>query len=124
MRELGTTTRHSDKIKTECASSEGSDDGDGLFRDGDRGDGGDATVADGCSGAGLGTGNDAKLTEWRDRLSRHSNRLRTEVFADFDVACVMTGFNDIKGATLPFLLRGDEVAFPREARERGGGGTP
>jgi len=61
-----------------------------------------------------------EFEEWRKRLSFPSKRLESEVFCEFDVACIMTGLNDLKGAILPWLLQGDEVEFRRQARSRGG----
>lgn len=63
---------------------------------------------------------EVELDEWRNRLSQHSKRLKSEIFREFDVACIMTGLNDLKGSVLPCLLQGDEIEFRREARERGG----
>lgn len=65
-------------------------------------------------------GDKAELDEWRNRLSLHSRKKKSDLFGEFDVACVMTGLNDLKGAIMPWLLQGDEIEFRRAARERGG----
>lgn len=66
-----------------------------------------------------GEGEKSELDEWRKLLSMYSSKKTSEI-GDFDVACVLTGLNDLKGAVMPWLLQGDEIEFRRAARERGG----
>ena len=60
---------------------------------------------------------DRELAEWCRMLQVHSKRLHTDVMGEYDVAVVMTGLNDLKGA---ILLTGDEIEFRRQAHARGG----
>uniref|UniRef100_A0A7S4NID9 SGNH hydrolase-type esterase domain-containing protein n=1 Tax=Odontella aurita TaxID=265563 RepID=A0A7S4NID9_9STRA len=65
----------------------------------------------------------AELDEWRNRLSLHGELLKSDKFGEYDIACVMTGVNDLKGAVMPWLLQGDEVKLRQQARQRGGNYT-
>ena len=58
---------------------------------------------------------------WHDRLKQERIRFDPSVVGPFDIAVVFTGSNDAKSAFFPFLMRGEDVKFRREAQLRGGG---
>jgi lysophospholipase L1-like esterase len=58
---------------------------------------------------------------WHDRLKQERIRFDPSVVGPFDIAVVLTGSNDVKSAFFPFLMRGEDVKFRREAQLRGGG---
>ena len=57
--------------------------------------------------------------EWRDRLHRHRKRFDPDVLGPYDVVVVFSGSNDLKSALFPFLLKGEDVHFRKQAKERG-----
>lgn len=59
---------------------------------------------------------------WHDRLQQENIEDDPKVLeAPFDVAVVLTGLNDVKGAALPFLLDKEDSKLRSEANKRGGG---
>ena len=64
------------------------------------------------------------LTQWKKRLAQHRKRLdHPEVLGPYDIVVVLTGSNDLKGACFPFLLKGEDAEFRRQAKLRGGSYT-
>jgi hypothetical protein len=63
----------------------------------------------------------AELKLWSDRLKSHRIRFDPHKLGPFDIAVVLTGSNDLKSAFFPFLLRGEDAEFRRQAQLRGGG---
>lgn len=57
--------------------------------------------------------------EWRDRLHRHRRRFDPDVLGPYDIVVVFSGSNDLKSAFFPFLLKGQDVQFRKQAKERG-----
>ena len=57
---------------------------------------------------------------WRERLAQHRKRFDPKAMGPYDVVVVVTGSNDVKSEYFPFLLRGEDAEFWREAKERGG----
>jgi len=47
---------------------------------------------------------------WRQRLQRRKSLHNSEIVGQFDVAIVLTGLNDLKEATLPFMFRGKNTS--------------
>ena len=58
---------------------------------------------------------------WRERLAQHRKRFDPSALGPYDVVVVVTGSNDVKSEYFPFLLKGEDAEFWREAKERGGG---
>lgn len=57
---------------------------------------------------------------WRQRLQRRSSLRNPEIVGQFDVAIVLTGLNDLKEATLPFMFRGRNATLnPKGEEEKG-----
>lgn len=57
---------------------------------------------------------------WRERLKQHRKRFDPNALGPYDVVVVVTGSNDVKSEYFPFLLKGEDAEFWKEARERGG----
>jgi hypothetical protein len=63
----------------------------------------------------------ASMTIWRDLLHEHRKLFEhPEYLGPYDIAVVLTGPNDLKGAVFPFLLNGEDKELQRQAKERGG----
>jgi hypothetical protein len=61
-----------------------------------------------------------EFQEWRSRLHRHRKRFDPEILGPYDIAVVLTGANDVKASSFPFLLKGDQAECYRQAKQRGG----
>lgn len=62
-----------------------------------------------------------ELKTWSDRLKEHRIRFDPNALGPFDIAVVLTGSNDLKSAFFPFLLKGEDAEFRKQAQLRGGG---
>jgi hypothetical protein len=63
----------------------------------------------------------SSMTTWRDLLQQHRKLFEhPEYMGPYDIAVVLTGPNDLKGAVFPFLLHGEDKEFQQQAQERGG----
>ncbi|GAX21121.1 hypothetical protein FisN_1Lh204 [Fistulifera solaris] len=66
----------------------------------------------------------ATLSQWRELLTEHRKRFdQSDSLGPYDIVVAVTGSNDLKSACFPFLLRGEDIEFRRQARERGGSYT-
>ena len=52
--------------------------------------------------------------KWRQQLQRRSSLRNPEIVGQFDVAIVLTGLNDLKEATLPFMFQGRHAKYIRD----------
>ena len=85
----------------------------------------DSTTTDESSSDGSGDSDDVhnydETQTWHERLRQERIQFDPQVVEPFDVAIVMTGSNDLKSAFFPFLLKGEDAEFRRQAQLRGGG---
>jgi hypothetical protein len=63
---------------------------------------------------------DEETQTWQDRLRQERIQFDPSVVGPFDIAVVLTGSNDLKSAFFPFLLKGEDAEFRRQAQLRGG----
>lgn len=70
------------------------------------------------------SGDSTSLNQWKELLTQHRKRFdQPDSLGPYDVVVAMSGSNDLKSACFPFLLRGEDIEFRKQARERGGNYT-
>ena len=66
----------------------------------------------------------SSLHQWKEILAQHRKRFdQADSLGPYDVVVAVTGSNDLKSACFPFLLKGEDIEFRKQARERGGNYT-
>jgi hypothetical protein len=64
---------------------------------------------------------DEETQTWQERLRQERIQFDPNTIGPFDIAVVLTGSNDLKSTFFPFILKGEDAEFRRQAQERGGG---
>ena len=65
-------------------------------------------------------GDGIDFADWKQRLRAHKKRFDPDVVGPYDITMVMVGPNDLKSAFFPFLLKGEDSKFRKQAQARGG----
>jgi len=105
---------------TSCASEASSDDESTLLAGSSSLDSQQTAQFTPCSGL-VGGGDIQALAGWRARLMQHRERFDPHLNGFYDIVVVLTGPNDAKSATLPFMLTGEDGELRKQAQQRGGG---